>query len=117
MKSDTLQTMKAGRFRKDMFVDEWRLKAKCAGLDVNLFFEKYEEDPKLAYTIDTTVCLHCPVIKECFEYATQMQEPYRANGVFGGVFFVDGEISKSRNAHKTQEVWEEILAAVQNEEA
>lgn len=95
-----------------MFDEEWREQAKCLGLDVNLFFEKYEEDSNVAKYIDNEVCLHCPVIKECFEYATQMREPYKAQGVFGGVYFVDGEISKSRNAHKTQEVWEEILAAI-----
>lgn len=99
-----------------MFDDEWRQRASCKDLDINLFFEKYEEDPKLALTIDKTVCLHCPVIKDCFEYATQMEEPYKAQGVFGGVYFVDGEISKSRNSHKTKEVWEEILGAIANEE-
>lgn len=98
-----------------LFAEEWRKEAKCLGLDVNLFFEKYEEDQEVARKIDNEICLHCPVIKECFEYATQMQEPYKAEGVFGGVFFVDGEISKSRNAHKTKEVWEEILAAVRED--
>jgi len=107
--------MMAGRFPNAMFADEWRQKAKCAGLDVNLFFDKYEEDKKLADIVDKTICLHCPVIKECFTYATKMEEPHKANGVFGGVFFVDGEISKSRNAHKSKEVWEEILAAVNDE--
>lgn len=105
----------AGRFQRDMFDDEWRNQARCAGMDINLFFEKYEEDTAVAKKIDNEICLHCPVIKECFNYATQMQEPYKANGVFGGVFFVEGEISKSRNAHKTQEVWEEILAAVRDD--
>ena len=105
----------AGRFLSDMFVDEWRQKAKCAGMDLNLFFDKYEESLEVAVKVDNEICLHCPVIKECFDYATQMEEPYKANGVFGGVFFVDGEISKSRNAHKTQEVWEEILAAVRDD--
>ena len=66
LKSVTLQTVRAGRFQRDMFDDEWRGEARCAGLDVNLFFDKYEEDPKLADKIDKTVCLHCPVIKECF---------------------------------------------------
>jgi hypothetical protein len=108
--------MKAGRFQKDMlFDDEWRNKARCAGMDLNLFFEKYEEDIEVAKRIDNKICLHCPVIKECFNYATKMEEPYKAHGVFGGVFFVDGEISKSRNAHKTQEVWEEILTAVRDD--
>lgn len=105
----------AGRFQSDMFDDEWRNKARCAGMDLNLFFDKYEEDVEIAKTVDSKICLHCPVIKECFNYATQMEDPYKANGVFGGVFFVEGEISKSRNAHKTQEVWEEILEAVKDE--
>ena len=107
--------MKAGRFQRNMFDEEWRSKAKCSGLDVNLFFDKYEEDQQLAKTVDNEICLNCPVIQECFKYATEMQEPYKAYGVFGGVFFVDGEISKSRNSHKTKEVWEEILAAVQED--
>jgi hypothetical protein len=107
--------MKAGRFQSDMFDDEWREKSKCSGMDLNLFFDKYEEDSEVAKMVDNTICLHCPVIKQCFNYATQMEEPYKANGVFGGVFFVEGEISKSRNAHKTQEVWEEILAAVRED--
>lgn len=115
MKNDLFQAQKAGRSQRDMFDDEWRNKARCAGMDVNLFFERYEEDTEVAKTVDNKICLHCPVIKECFNYATQMQEPYKANGVFGGVFFVEGEISKSRNAHKTQEVWEEILSAVRDD--
>lgn len=94
-----------------MFDDEWRQQARCSGLDVNLFFEKYEESTEIAKAIDD-ICLQCPVMKECFNYATQMKEPYKAHGVFGGVYFTDGEISKSRNAHKTQEVWEEILEVV-----
>lgn len=114
MSNDTLQMMKAGGFRKSMFEEEWRSEARCKGLDINLFFDKYEEDSQLARTVDSEICLRCPVIKQCFEYATEMQEPYKAHGVFGGVYFVDGEISKSRNSHKTKEVWEEILAAVQN---
>ena len=98
-----------------MFDDEWRMKASCKDLDLNLFFDKYEEDSKLAETIDKTICLHCPVIKDCFEYATQMEEPYRANGVFGGVYFVDGEISKARNSHKSKATWEQILLAVKED--
>lgn len=106
----------AGRFQRDMFFDdEWRHKAKCADLDVNLFFEKYEESKEIADKVDKTICLHCPAIKECFDYATQMTGEYKAEGVWGGVFFVNGEISKSRNAHKTKETWEEILAAVSDE--
>lgn len=81
-------------------------------MDINLFFEDYEESSEVAKRIDSEVCLHCPVIKQCFDFATQMEDPYKAHGVFGGVYFVDGEISKSRNAHKTKEIWEEILAAV-----
>lgn len=102
----------AGGFQRNMFDEEWREKAKCKGLDVNLFFDRYEEDQQLAKRIDSEICLNCPVIQECFKYATEMQEPYKAHGVFGGVFFVDGEISKSRNSHKTMEVWNEILEAV-----
>ena len=34
------------------FVDEWRQKAKCLGLDINLFFEKYEENKEIADKIE-----------------------------------------------------------------
>lgn len=105
----------AGGFQRNMFDEEWREEAKCKGLDVNLFFDKYEENQEFAKKIDNEICLQCPVIQECFKYAAEMQEPYKAHGVFGGVFFVDGEISKSRNSHKTKEVWDKILEAVRED--
>jgi hypothetical protein len=90
-----------------MLEHEWIVKANCRSVDRELFFDKYEEDSDLAIVVDN-ICLTCPVIKDCFDHATNNSEW----GVWGGVYLVDGEINPTRNAHKTNEIWQEILAAV-----
>jgi hypothetical protein len=97
----------AGRFPQSMLDHEWIVKAKCRSMDRELFFDKYEEDPDLAKVVDN-ICLTCPVISDCFNHGTTNEEW----GVWGGVYLVDGEISPSKNFHKTEDVWTEILGAV-----
>jgi hypothetical protein len=48
------------------------------------------------------------VVIDCFNHGTTNGEW----GVWGGVYLVDGEINATRNAHKTPEIWKELLAAV-----
>jgi len=85
----------------------WKDSAACLGLDTNIFFEKYEEDQAVAVVVDN-ICLTCPVIIDCFNHGTTNGEW----GVWGGVYLVDGEINAIKNAHKTPEIWKELLAAV-----
>ena len=85
----------------------WQTKGICDGLDVNLFFEDYEEDKTLAMSMDK-ICLNCPVIAECFEYGVNTL----SWGVWGGVYLVDGKPDSMRNAHKTSETWNNIIEKV-----
>lgn len=91
----------------DLKVDEedfdWHHLAACAGLETNLFYDKYENDINIAKNIDE-MCLACPVISICYENAINNNE----DGVWGGVYLNAGRIDKSRNVHKDQEVWKRL---------
>ena len=100
-----------GKFQNTMLDKEWIPYANCRNIDREFFFDKYEEDQDLAKVVDN-ICLTCPVIRDCFSHATSNEEW----GVWGGVYLVDGEINAARNAHKTEEIWKEILAAVGSED-
>lgn len=82
--------------------DWWHL-GICRGMDTNLFYDKYEADPNVAKNIDEA-CLSCPVIKMCYKSATENSE----YGVWGGIYMSSGEIDKSKNLHKTPEVWKRL---------
>jgi len=83
----------------DSSVNWWHL-AVCSGLDVNLFFDKYELDKNIANNIDQA-CLACPVISMCYQSGVENNE----YGVWGGVYLSSGSIDKMRNTHKSKEVW------------
>jgi hypothetical protein len=83
----------------DSSVNWWHL-AVCNGLDVNLFFDKYELDKNIANNIDQA-CLACPVISMCYQSGVENNE----YGVWGGVYLSSGSIDKMRNAHKNKEIW------------
>jgi hypothetical protein len=72
-------------------------------MDTNLFFDKYESDINIAKSIDEA-CLSCPVIKICHDSGVENSD----YGVWGGVFLNSGSTDKSRNAHKTKDVWKRI---------
>lgn len=76
---------------------EWRKEASCLNLDIDLFFDDYEDDPETAKFVDS-VCHSCPVRQQCIEYAEQTN----ASGVWGGMYLMLGEYSRSRNTHKTK---------------
>lgn len=77
----------------------WNL-AICRGMETNLFYDKYESDVTVAKNIDEA-CMSCPVIKMCYEFGAKNSE----YGVWGGVYLSSGEIDKSKNLHKTPEIW------------
>jgi hypothetical protein len=81
----------------------WASQGKCHELDTNLFFEKYEEDAEVAGTLDR-LCMSCPVQAKCLATAVSNKEW----GVWGGVYFEDGKISRQFNKHKTNEEWFDV---------
>ncbi len=80
--------------------ENWKDEAICKGDDVELFFEKYEEDVEVRKEIDS-LCSICPVARTCF--ATGISQ--KAYGVWGGIYLEKGKISREYNKHKTKEDW------------
>ncbi len=80
--------------------DEWKDDAACLDWDVNIFFDKYEEDVELRPAIDE-YCQDCPVMKMCFAVGISNKE----YGVWGGVYLEKGKISREFNNHKTKADW------------
>lgn len=79
---------------------DWQKQALCEGYDVNLFFDKYEEDLNLRPAIDK-ICSTCPVARICFAVGVSNKEW----GVWGGVYLENGKISKEFNNHRSSEDW------------
>jgi transcription factor WhiB len=73
----------------------WQDLAACKNMDVNLFFDRYEKEPRVAKQVDQ-ICLHCPVIEECFNDGQYREEM----GVRAGFYLVRGEVDEARNKHK-----------------
>jgi len=78
----------------------WKDQAACLGEEVNDYFDNYEEDVELRSVIDQ-VCRECPVRKMCFSAGVSGKE----TGVWGGVYFEQGDISREFNRHKGREGW------------
>jgi hypothetical protein len=81
----------------------WYHLSVCRGMDTDLFFEKYESDINIAKNIDEA-CLSCPVTKQCYLSGEENNE----YGVWGGIYLNSGSIDRSRNIHKTQDVWKKL---------
>ena len=78
----------------------WKDKAPCLNSDTNVFFDKYEEDLQSRPIVDE-FCQQCPFRKQCFADAVSGKE----TGVWAGIYFEEGQISKEFNDHKTAEDW------------
>jgi hypothetical protein len=81
-------------------MNKWYDKAKCLGMDTEIFFDKYEENTALAASIDQ-LCHQCPVNRECFAVGVSNKEW----GVWGGVYLKEGNIDKEFNEHKNKQLW------------
>lgn len=82
----------------------WADLAFCQNPDqAGLFFERYERDPILAKQVDE-ICLHCPVRRQCYREGVEGKR----DGVWGGVYLDAGNVDKTKNAHKTDEVWDRL---------
>lgn len=84
---------------------KWYQLAACSGTDINMFYDDYESDKFLSIQVDE-MCLHCPVIKQCYNEGVQNKE----RGVWGGVYLDLGRIDKEHNSHKTQDTWKRLKA-------
>lgn len=82
---------------------KWYQLAACAGADINLFYDNYESDRYIAEQIDE-MCLHCPVVKQCYNEGVSNKE----RGVWGGVYLDLGRVDKENNIHKTPDVWKRL---------
>jgi hypothetical protein len=87
---------------------DWRHLAVCKGQDISLFHERYENNVRVARNTDA-MCLSCPVRKECLQTGVENGEW----GVWGGVFLVSGRMDEQKNAHKTQDIWEQIREGIE----
>lgn len=82
---------------------EWQDLAICHGHDTRRFHEGYEESARIARTTDAQ-CLSCPVRRQCLQAGVEGKEW----GCWGGVFLVNGKADPTKNAHKTQDIWDQI---------
>lgn len=80
--------------------ETWKRSAACLDYDVNLFFDKYEEDEQLRPAIDS-LCSDCPVRRQCFAVGVSQKEW----GVWGGVYIENGKVSREFNRHRTKKHW------------
>ena len=79
----------------------WTDEAECKGLDRELFFDIYEQNPKKAAEVDE-LCFTCPVRLECLKFGVDTN----GTGCFGGTYLILGKYSKARNNHKPAELAE-----------
>jgi WhiB family redox-sensing transcriptional regulator len=67
---------------------EWQERARCRGRQELFFHPSGEREPTRSERdrAARSVCLSCPVRRECTEHALLMREPY---GVWGGMTELD----------------------------
>lgn len=80
--------------------ENWKDEGLCVGDDVNLFFDKYEEDVEVRKETDS-LCSICPMARTCFAVGVSQ----KAVGVWGGVYLDRGKVSREFNKHKTKQDW------------
>lgn len=89
----------------------FRVNESNSGKIFDPMFDNYENDTSpfsIRHSVDE-MCLSCPVQQICYDYAVDNEQ----TGVWGGVYFSNGKIDKTRNSHKTKETWKRIKAKVQ----
>jgi Transcription factor WhiB len=82
---------------------KWYHLAACKNMPINWFYDDYEIDKELAKQVDQ-ICMHCPVIKQCYLEGIKNKE----KGVRGGVYMDLGRPDKQHNSHKTTEMWKQL---------
>lgn len=80
----------------------WKDQAACLGMELNDFFDNYEEDVETRQDIDS-ICGSCPVARQCFAVGVSN----KGWGVWGGVYIENGKISREFGNHRTKAQWAE----------
>jgi WhiB family redox-sensing transcriptional regulator len=78
--------------------DSWAEQAACRHEDPDLFFPPEEERGRYAAlreTLAKRICLRCPVLAECTDYALTADERY---GVWGGLTAAERDRLRQRHA-------------------
>ncbi len=86
---------------------EWYHLSVCQGMRTNWFYDDYEADALFATVMDS-ICLSCPVRALCLREGVENQE----YGLWGGVYLNNGKTDEARNAHKTEDIWEQIRGGI-----
>jgi len=69
-------------------------------------FDSYENDSS-PYVVRKSVdemCTSCPVRKICYDFGVEKEQ----SGVWGGVYLSNGKHDRTRNEHKSKEVWKKL---------
>ena len=82
---------------------KWYNLAACINMRINWFYDDYESDKELAKQVDQ-ICLHCPVIKQCYKEGVSNKE----KGVWGGIYMDLGRVDRVNNSHKEQDTWKRL---------
>lgn len=86
---------------------EWHHLSLCQGMQTNWFYDDYESDPVLAATMDD-ICLSCPVRALCLREGIENGE----YGLWGAVYLNNGRADNSKNAHKSEDIWEAVRGGI-----
>lgn len=78
----------------------WKDKGSCVNYDVNLFFDKYEENEQLRPAIEA-LCSECPVARTCFAVGISQKE----YGIWGGIYLEKGKVSRELGKHRSKSDW------------
>ena len=78
----------------------WKDDSACLGMEVNDFFDNYEEKLEVRAEVDA-ICKECPVRRLCLANGISGKE----YGVWGGIYLENGEISREFSKHKSKKDW------------
>ena len=82
---------------------QWYHLSACRNMPINWFYDDYENDKELAKQVDQ-ICMHCPVIKQCYSEGVENKE----KGVWGGIYMDLGRLDKQCNEHKDPETLKKL---------
>lgn len=78
----------------------WKDEAHCLDMEVNDFFDNYEEDLEVRKDVDS-ICQSCPVRRICFAAGISNKEW----GVWGGIYLENGDVSREFGSHRKKADW------------